>query len=287
MKKKIVTALAGIVGLVALFFVVRGISNYIYGQTEDTAAYSQEAALPEAKGAMTEEEIHEFLDGVKKDGAEASGAEESPESPEASEPEEEQTEEIPIDFEELWEMNPDVYAWIRIPGTEIDYPILQHESDDSYYLNYNIDGSYGRPGCIYTEKKFNNKEFTDNNTVIYGHNMKNGTMFAQLHKFEDREFFDENREVIIYMPDRVLHYKIFAAHTYDDRHLCYSFDFTDKEVYGDYLESVFAIRDMSANIDTEMTVTEENRIITLSTCVYKQSDKRYLVQAVLLEDEND
>lgn len=283
MKKKLVTALAGIVGLVALFFVVRGISNYIYGQTDD-AAYNQEADLPEAKAAMTEDEIQAFLDGVKKDGTDASGVEESAE---ASEPEEEQTEEIPIDFEELWELNPDVYAWIRIPGTEIDYPILQHESDDSYYLNYNIDGSYGRPGCIYTEKKFNNKEFTDNNTVIYGHNMNNGTMFAQLHKFEDREFFDENREVIIYMPDRVLHYKIFAAHVYDDRHLNYSFDFTDKEVYGEYLESVFAIRDMSANIDTEMAVTAENKIITLSTCVYKQKDKRYLVHAVLLEDEND
>ena len=94
----------------------------------------------------------------------------------------------PIDFDALWETNKDVYAWITIPGTVIDYPILQHETDDSYYLNYTIDGVEGYPGCIYTER-VNSKEFTDNNTVIYGHNMRNGTMFTDLHKFRDADFF--------------------------------------------------------------------------------------------------
>lgn len=285
MKRKIITAIVGIAGLVAAFFIVSSISKYIYRQTGDTA--QTDADLPEAQGAMTEEEINEFLAGVKKDTLGDTERAEIPAEGSRESFAEETAEEIPINFEELWELNPDVYAWIRIPGTDIDYPILQHPGDDTYYLNYNIDGSYGRPGCIYTEKKYNSKDFTDNNTVIYGHNMKNGTMFAQLHKFEDKDFFDGNREVIIYMPDKVLHYKVFAAHTYDDRHLLYSFDFTDKEVYKEYLDSVFAIRDMSANIDTEMVVTEENKIITLSTCVYKQTSKRYYVQAVLLEDENE
>ena len=58
-------------------------------------------------------------------------------------------------------MNPDVYAWITVPGTEIEYPILQHPSDNSYYFMHNIDGSYGYPGCIYTEN-LNSKDFTDN-----------------------------------------------------------------------------------------------------------------------------
>ena len=169
-----------------------------------------------------------------------------------------------------------------IPGTDINYPILQHPTDDSYYLNHNIDGSTGRPACIYTES-LNSKDFTDNNTVIYGHNMRNGTMFAQLHKFEDKDFFDEHREIIIYLPDKVLHYKIFAVHNYDDRHLLYSFDFSDKAVYKDYLESIFSIDDKNANIDTEMTVTENDKIITLATCVYKQPSLRFHVQAVLVE----
>ena len=284
MKRKILTALAGIAGLVAVFFIVSGVSKMIYRQTEETQAFqSSEAELQQAKSAMTEEEINELLAGMKKEDT----AEASQDSVAPSEAAEEQpAEEIPVKFDELWEINPDVYAWITIPGTDIDYPILQHPSDDAYYLNHNIDGSYGRPACIYTER-LNSKDFTDNNTVIYGHNMKNGTMFAQLHKFEDKDFFEEHREVTIYLPDKVLHYKIFAVHTYDDRHLLYSFDFSDKAVYRDYLESVFSIRDMSANIDTDMTVTEDDKIITLATCVYKQPSLRFYVQAVLMENGDE
>ncbi|MBO5161995.1 MAG: class B sortase [Lachnospiraceae bacterium] len=222
---------------------------------------------------MTEDEINEMLAGMK-----------TTETAETETAVEEQKEVIPVKFEELQEVNPDVYAWITVPGTDIDYPILQHASDNSYYLMHNIDGSYGYPGCIYTEN-MNSKDFTDNNTVIYGHNMKNGSMFAQLHKFEDPDFFDANREVLIYLPGEVLHYTIFAAHIYDDRHLLYSFEFTDPEVYQKYLDSIFSTRDMSANIDKDITVTTDDQIITLVTCIGSQPNNRLLVQAVLTDRE--
>ena len=227
----------------------------------------------EAKSAMTEDEINEMLAGMK-----------ATETTETETVVEEQNEVIPVKFEELQAVNPDVYAWITVPGTDIDYPILQHASDNSYYLMHNIDGSYGYPGCIYTEN-MNSKDFTDNNTVIYGHNMKNGSMFAQLHKYEDPDFFDANREVLIYLPDEVLHYTIFAAHIYDDRHLLYSFDFADPEVYQKYLDSIFSTRDMSANIDKDITVTTDDQIITLVTCIGSQPNNRLLVQAVLTDRE--
>ncbi len=265
MKQKIIAILAGIAGLAAVLLIVVGVSKFIFRQTDETqASQSSDAELQQTEPATVEKVTDASQD--------------SETVTESAEPEEE----IPIDFEELWETNPDVYAWIVIPGTDINYPILQHPTDDSYYLNHNIDGSTGRPACIYTES-LNSKDFTDNNTVIYGHNMRNGTMFAQLHKFEDKDFFDEHREIIIYLPDKVLHYKIFAVHNYDDRHLLYSFDFSDKAVYKDYLESIFSIDDKNANIDTEMTVTENDKIITLATCVYKQPSLRFHVQAVLVE----
>ena len=265
MKQKIIAILAGIAGLAAVLLIVVGVSKFIFRQTDETqASQSSDAELQQTEPATVEKVTDASQD--------------SETVTESAEPEEE----IPIDFEELWETNPDVYAWIVIPGTDINYPILQHPIDDSYYLNHNIDGSTGRPACIYTES-LNSKDFTDNNTVIYGHNMRNGTMFAQLHKFEDKDFFDEHREIIIYLPDKVLHYKIFAVHNYDDRHLLYSFDFSDKAVYKDYLESIFNIDDMNANIDTEMTVTENDKIITLATCVYKKPSLRFHVQAVLVE----
>jgi sortase B len=190
----------------------------------------------------------------------------------------------PIVFGRLQVVNPHVYAWITIEGTAIDYPILQHPTDNDKYLNYNIDGSYGRPGCIYTEN-MNALDFSDRNTVIYGHNMRNGTMFADLHKFLQRKFFSSHREVVVYLPDRELHYEIFAAYIYDDRHLMYSFDFTDYFEYSAYLGEIWGNKEASAIIDKDMTVTAQDRIITLSTCVRGQNGKRLLVQAVLTNPE--
>lgn len=89
------------------------------------------------------------------------------------------------------EANTDIYSWIYIPDTGIDYPVLQHPEEMDYYLKHNIDGRNGYPGCIYTQR-MNNKDWTDKNTVIYGHNMSNGTMFAHLHYYEDTAFFEEN-----------------------------------------------------------------------------------------------
>ena len=129
-----------------------------------------------------------------------------------------------IDFDKLCsETNSDIYAWITIPDTKIDYPIVQHATSNEYYLNYNLDGSKGYPGCIYTEN-YNSKDFSDFQTVIYGHNMKNGSMFAHLHKFEDAKFFEEHPYVFIYTPDRLLVYKIFASYEYSNDHLLFQYD---------------------------------------------------------------
>lgn len=187
---------------------------------------------------------------------------------------------VPIDFASLKSQYPDVYAWIRIPGTKVDYPIVRREGDNGYYLNHTIDGRRRIEGAIFTED-YNSKDFDDPNTLIYGHNMKNGSMFKTLHKFKDKKFFSENSEVIIYQEGRILRYKIFAAYVYDSRHLMLSFDFDDENVFRSYLNSVLTRKDMSSNIDTTVEVTSEDRIITLSTCNSNDA-QRYLVQAVLL-----
>lgn len=190
-----------------------------------------------------------------------------------------------IDFAELQTtVNPDIYAWIYIPDTLIDYPVLQHPTDNLYYLNYNLDGSKGYPGCIYTED-YNEKDFSDPNTVIYGHNMKNGTMFAGLHKFEDSIYFEEHPYVYIYTEEKLYVYEIFAAYESGNEHILYNNDFTSEYVYSKYLENIFSLRAMSSNVKENVTVTTENRIVTLSTCVANRSDRRYLVQGVLLNED--
>ena len=173
----------------------------------------------------------------------------------------------PINFDELQKTNSDIYAWIRIPDTKIDYPMAQREGDPSYYLSHDM---YQQPrfaGCIYTED-CNSKDFMDPNTVIYGHNMKNQSMFQNLHLFRDKDFFDSHPDVYIYTPEGVLKYTVFASYTYDDRHIMNSFDFKDKKV-------------LDANIRSDVSVTSDDHIITLETCVGGQTQSRYLVQAVL------
>ncbi len=190
-----------------------------------------------------------------------------------------------IDFADLQEnVNKDIYAWIYIPDTQIDYPVLQHPTDNLYYLNYNLDGSKGYPGCIYTED-YNAKDFTDPNTVIYGHNMKNGTMFAGLHRFEDSEYFEGHPYVYIYTEDKLYVYEIFAAYESGNEHILYNNDFTDDYVFLRYLSEIMDGRTMNGNLREDISMTSENRIITLSTCVANKPDRRYLVQGVLLNED--
>lgn len=262
MRKKYLAA-AVVFGLAALICGGIGISKYLQ---EKNAGQEYEEVKNEVVKEETEEQpVAETAD-VQTEQQEAS------------------TVEIPIDFEELQSRNPDAYAWIKVPGTAVDYPILQSGTDNSYYLSHTIDNEEKPEGSIFTEN-YNTKTFEDPNTVIYGHDMKNGSMFQSLHNYMDRSFFDENREVLIYLPDQILHYKIFAAYIYDNRHILQSFDFGNKEIFQAYLDNIFSMRDMNSFVDTSMDITSEDKIITLSTCYAGISTQRYLVQAVLISIE--
>lgn len=191
----------------------------------------------------------------------------------------------PINFDELKALNPDLYAWIRIPGTVIDYPVAQSSNDDdNYYLHHNYLGNYEFAGTIYSQRH-NSLYFVERVTVLYGHNMRNGSMFAGLHDYEDPEFFEKNDTIYIYTDGHILTYQIFAAYNYDDRHLLNSFDFSDDEVYSTYLEDCLNPHTTVANVREGVTLTTDDRIITLSTCTNYNSNLRYLVQGVLIKDE--
>lgn len=307
LQKKIIS----ITMVVLLLAMVIGLNQFRLREAEDKVEESTEISMveqltnteivvdstQEAKPAMTQDEMEEAIAKHKKEPTNVpvetnltqpvvTGAEGSVIVGEATAGEEGETQRVNnsiIDFEGLWEINPDVYAWISVPGTVIEYPILQSATDNNYYLNHNIDGSFGYPSCIYTEN-MNSKEFSDPNTLIYGHNMKNGTMFTDIHKFKDKDFFKENDRIIITTPEKTLTYQIFANYTYDNRHLYHSFNFNDEAIYESYLQSIFDIRDMSANINQDIEITKEDKIITLVTCIGGKPDNRLLLQAVLLED---
>ena len=189
-----------------------------------------------------------------------------------------------FDWDALNAVNPDIYAWITIPGTNIDYPVLQNATDDSYYLRYNMNGTRGYPGCIYTEK-INRKDFTDFDTVVYGHNMRDDSMFATLHYFEDSAFFANCPYIYVYEENKVLVYEIFAAYEGDNMHILYSNDFTTPSGRQIYLDKIYNKAGSGANVRTDVQATEQSHVLTLSTCVKGRSQNRFLVQAVLLNED--
>lgn len=191
----------------------------------------------------------------------------------------------PIDFNALHEISEDIYAWIEIPGTNINYPIVQDPDDNTFYLRRSPDGEDFTGGSIFTEN-YNSTDFTDPNTIIYGHCMRDGTMFAELHNFADADFISQYHEVIIYTPTQELHYDVFAAYPYSDQHLLFLYDFTDKKVFQSYLEGIFDVRDMHSQLRPEVALDADSKIITLSTCMQNDNTRRFLVQAVLTEQKS-
>lgn len=198
-------------------------------------------------------------------------------------PETEQLVKNPIDFQSLKAENNDIYAWIYIPNTKVNLPILQHVENDTYYLDHDQDGNYSVAGAIFTQS-MNSTDFSDPVTVVYGHNMKNDGMFASLHYFEDPDFFNENDTFYIYTQNKILTYTIVSAYQYDNRHIMNSFDFSDPEVRESYFESVSNPDSLVVNKRDDIQLTEDSKIVQLSTCV-GQDNVRYIVTGVLVDEQ--
>jgi len=189
-----------------------------------------------------------------------------------------------IDFATLkQDTNEHIYAWITVPGTAIDYPVLQHPEVFGYYLDHNLDHSKGYPGCIYSQL-YNSTEWDDPMTVLYGHNMKDGTMFSGLHQYEDSQFFEENPYIYIYTEDKVLVYRIFAAYEYSDLDLVQLYMLGGEAAYTEYLDSIYSLDGWNNNFNTEIDVTVEDKVLTLATCISDKPTNRYLVQGVLVAE---
>ncbi len=189
----------------------------------------------------------------------------------------------PIDFESLWAVNEDIYAWIEIPGTKINYPVAQKKMNDAYYLDHAIDGSKDKRGTLFTESLFNGKDFNDPVTVIYGHDMKNGSMFGRLQNYSKEAYFKEHDTVKVYMPEKTLTYKVFAAAPFSGKHILYSWDFEQENQFNNFIRTVRSTKSLLANFNDDVEVTSSDKVLILSTCLKSDNSKRYLVMAVLTD----
>ncbi|MDE6110503.1 MAG: class B sortase [Eubacterium sp.] len=193
----------------------------------------------------------------------------------------------PIDFDTLMNGNDEIYAWIKIDDTKVDYPIAQHSAEDNtFYLTHSaMDKSYLKSGAIYTEA-CNKKDFSDPVTLIYGHNNYGDSMFTTLHKFEDKDFFDKHEFVYIYTPTKKLTYKIISAFKYDDRHIMNTNDFSDKHTLNEFQQMLLNPESNNKNIRENLEeINENSKIIVLSTCITGDKESRYLVCGLLVNEE--
>lgn len=180
------------------------------------------------------------------------------------------------DDSSLYEKYEDYRGWIKIENTNINYPIVQGK-DNSFYLDKDINKNYLSSGSIFMN--YLNNEFNDENTVLFGHHMRNKTMFAQLKKYKEEEFFYGNNDIEIEVENgKVLKYKVFSAYVTDANDNYIKTNFDDRDQYKEFLNSIKNKSIYKSDID----VNENDKIITLSTCSYEFNDARMVVHGKLL-----
>lgn len=184
-----------------------------------------------------------------------------------------------VDFEELRKINPDVVGWIVIDDTEINYPIVQG-TNNSYYLNHSYDKKWSGYGSIFMDSS-SSKDFSDNNTFIYGHNTKNGSMFGQLYKYMDFNYYKDHSIIYIYTPDANYQANIFSVYIDSTESDSYNQKYSSQEKYEEYINTIKRKSKYNTNVEIDAS---KDRIITLYSCSHETNRKktdRYFIHAVL------
>jgi sortase B len=178
---------------------------------------------------------------------------------------------ISIDFDALFAINEDIFAWLYIPGTPVSYPLL-FGTDNQYYLDRTFDRKVNVLGSIFLDYR-NSTDFDDLNSIIYGHNTRNDSMFGSLKNFKEQAYADENKYVHIVRPGEALVYEIFSVYETIATSNTYTIKFASEESFAEYVRTI---------ISAASTPDMENTI-TLSTCTPDNRNMRLVIQAKLVE----
>lgn len=184
-------------------------------------------------------------------------------------------------YDNLFKMNDDMVAWLLIPGTDIDYPVMQTPEDESYYLYRDFFGNNDKNGTLFMDTDCNLDDERAN-ILIHGHHMKSGAMFGKLPDYEDETYGKDHSEIYLYTHDdlrvyevmAVFHAKVYQSRT--DQFLYYNYPkFDTRESFEEYYQN---IKKMSL-YDTGVTAEFGDEFITLSTCAYHTKSGRFAVVA--------
>lgn len=173
-------------------------------------------------------------------------------------------------------INPDIYGWIKIDGTRVDYPVVQGRDND-YYLHYTFKKEYLYSGTLFVDYTNSKSLLRNYNTVIYGHNMTDGSMFNTLYNFKDKKFF-ENGLIEITTDEGLFIYEVFSAHVVNEKDPYFVTGFEDVEEFIAYAE----VMQMQSIYSKNINFCENDRVLTLSTCTNIRNYERFAVHARLI-----
>ena len=188
-----------------------------------------------------------------------------------------------VNFDELMKMNPDTIGWIRFhpEPSQISYPIVKGK-DNSEYLKKTFSANENTLGAIFLNVD-NNADFMDKNTIIYGHRMKDGSMFRHLQDYEEKSFWESNPYFYIYTPDgREITYHIYSAGQVEDTSDTYLTSFESEEAYQSFLN----MTKEASLYDTGVELNAQRAIVTLSTCTSASDNHRFVVRGVKEKEVN-
>ena len=184
---------------------------------------------------------------------------------------------ITVDFSVLQKENEDIVAWIYSENTPINYPIVQ-SNDNSYYLRRLINGEYNVAGTIFMDFR-NNPNMEDNNTIIYGHNMKNDIMFGTLQNYEDQSYYDEHKSMYLFTAKKQYIIELVAGYTLPVESDIYNMVTIDQNNITEAMSK--------SDFKSDVIIQEEEKFVTLSTCSYEYDGARYVVIGALRQIEEN
>ncbi len=187
--------------------------------------------------------------------------------------------EILTEFAQLYNMNSDIVGWLKIPGTKIDYPVMHTPEDPEYYLKRNFDKKSSSQGCLFLQAECDALAPTDN-VVIYGHHMRDGTMFGELDKYRKAAFREENPYIYFDSLYQLQTYEVMAVFlttaTAGEGFAYHAFiDAKDEAQYDAFVEQCKAL----SLYDTGVEAQFGDKLICLSTCEYSQTNGRLVIVA--------
>ncbi len=183
-----------------------------------------------------------------------------------------------VEFNSLRAVNQEIVAWLTIDGTNIDYPVAQH-NDNDYNLHHLFTGEWNSSGCLFMDCN-NQADFSDSHTIICGHHMDNGTMFQNLMGYKDQSFYDEHPTAQLFMPGDTYTVESFAGYVTGVDRNAWQLDFASDAEFGDWIENAKA----KSLFESPVTPTVSDKIVTLSTCSYEFYNARFVVHGRLIPE---